>query len=615
MPRKTIPTPVRGVGDQASFIQQPGDLTDPRGMLNVVPQDVPTGRQRMSTRPGLVSEYDGARNTGMTQAIGSIPRASGVSGTNVVNVTRGTEGGGSRYADVFRGQGVVLDPDGSVRFPIRDTRGTGFTSPPTGTGGHDADKVCWHPYLEDVGYIATIARDTTVTTQDKVIVGVSRFTKTAEGITHQGYAVDAEPGYSSPLGGSPTQQDLYVNHILAYAGYLFVAVAQYVYVFNSTNLTYLRRYAVDWCEEVQSLAVVAVQGSDRLLVLGTGHPSVAGPVVNDGGTPPTMAYGRHYRTCVVAYSIAYTNDADKEALAAGADILTRNVMPQGTKSGDGGYENHRTFRISEWCLARPRGCEAYSMAAEAFADGTVYVYIARTSQGFGYDGGQTTQRPDGTSPFVTVCRGNITRAFEDGAPVYVDPDDPVRYGFSTLVGGWEVDPDSLRRSFAWRSNTYANDIPAIGSSPHLVGNEPTFFAIALDVVNRRVFVGGRRSSLSLPTPTLYCLDADSGETIWSYDSAGTIQQNGLGLDPVTGDIWLAMVRTDGFETPAGRSSTKAELLRVDGETGQQIGLFDLTDAILFNGRVTASYPIGSYGVAVNPRGDVAVAFAPFRYDV
>lgn len=615
MPRQKLPIPFRGVGDQSPFIQQPGDLTDPAGLLNVVPQDSPTGRQRMATRPGLVAEYDSARNTGPTQVLGSIPRASGVSGTNVVNVERGTAGGGSRYSGPFQGNGVVLDPDGSIRFPIRDTRGTGFTAPPTGTGGHDADKVCWHPYLTDIGYIATIARDTTVTTQDKVIVGVSRFSKDAEGITHQGYAVDADAPFVPPLGGSPTQQDLYVNHILAYAGYLFVAVAQYVYVFDSEDLTYLRRYAIDWCEEVQALAVVAVQGYDRLLVLGTGHPDISGPVVNDGGSAPTTQYGRDYRTCIAAYTIAYDNDADKGALGVGASILTRKLLPQGTKSGDGGYENHRTFRISEWCVGRPRGCQAFSMVAESLSDGTVYVYIARTSQGFGYDGDDANQRPDGGAPEVTVCRAVLTRGFEDGAPAYVDPEDPVRYGFSALVGGWEVAPAALRRTFLWRTYSYANDIPAISSSPHTLGNEPTFFAIALDSLRRRIAVAGRRSSLSLPTPTVYCLDADSGETIWGYDSAGTVQQNGVAFDPVNGDVWVAMARADQFELSDGRSSTKAEVLRLDGETGVYISSFDLTDAINYNGRVTSSYPIGSYGVAVNPSGDVAVAFAPFRYDV
>ena len=936
MPATPIQAPYLGVADAMPFMRQPGDLTDPAGMRNVVLDDSVANRKRLTTRAKLDLETAVAQGTGAVRDIASIPRASGAVGTQLTNQTNGTTGGGHE-AGLFRGQGVVLDTDRSTRMVVSDTRGTGLANPPW---GYAADKVCWHSTDADIGYMATIARDTGASTDDKVVCGLTRFSLATGGNTHQTYCIDADPPYSVPVPGATAERNLYINHMVQYGGYLFVAVFRYVYVFNAATMVYVNRYDIDWASEVQSLAPITVRGKMYLLVLATGSTTVAGPVIADGtgsevfgefsrcnisaweikhstGTTPYAAGGTalvrkpmpqgtqlttaaanraatlvsggdwsklgdglsgfvsavavigsdiyvggdfdtaggttvnniakwngstwsalgtgmnggvwalavigtdlyaggEFTTAggVAALRIAKWNgsawsalgaglDDDVQALAvsganlyAGGDFLnvagggiavTRVAMWNGTVwaamttgcndrvecmamlganlvvggdftlaggvantvriaswngaawsalttgcngtvqalavdgtdlyvgggftlaggvantvkiakwdgaawtalgtgangtvlalcvlsdgtliaggsytligssagpyvakwsasawsafgtqindsvlclktlasdtvfaggtftiAGGQGYEAHRTFRFSEYSVTRPRGCLAYSLAAHADSDHNVYAYAVRTNQGWGYNGNLVDQRPDGQSPFVTVCRIVLTRAFESGAPAYIDPDAPVRYGMSEDVGGWERDSESLRRSYVWASSTWANDIPTItGSnrSPHGTDNQPTLFAIAIDVTRERVFVAGRWNQLSLEGPTVFAFDLTTGDFLWQYYSYGFVQQNSLAVDPTTGYVLLGMIRSTGWEKADGSDSTeKAEMLELDGATGQQRGeAFDLTDIILPN----VSHA-GTYGVACNSRGQAALALTPARYGV
>ena len=60
----------------------------------------------------------------------------------------------------------------------------------------------------------------------------------------------------------------------------------------------------------------------------------------------------------------------------------------------------------------------------------------------------------------------------------------------------------------------------------------------------------------------------------------------------------------------------AELVELDRVTGSIVRVFDLTDGIVFNGKITgASTNVGVMDLAINSDGKVLVALAPYRYDV
>lgn len=618
-----IPVPYGGVTDASTFKGQPGYATDPDGLLNVVPGDAATGREQLATRPGLALEFGAAAGLGRVNGIGSIARASGVTGTNVANVVRNTAGS-TRPSGAFRGQAVVLEPDRSVRLVLDDQRGTGFSSPPSGAGGYGAFQACWHATDADIGYFATVARDTTHTTQDKIVVGVNRFSLATNTITHQGYCADAAPGYTPPLPSpTPAQLDLLANQILQSGPYLFVAVQRYVYTFKAADLTYLSRTLIDWCEEVQGIAAVTVNGAAYLLTLTTGTLPVSGPVVEDPSAVKEV-FGEFYRSAIQVHAIQYGTgpgtDGNPLPIGVGGVALIRRAMPMGLQSADTGYEDHRGFRFSEFSFARPRGCLPYAFAANVDSDGRVYAYVARTNQGWGYDGTQTNQRPDGRGPFISCCRVNLTRAFEFPMPAYVDPANPVRYGLSEAVGGWERDIDSLLRPYTWNGNTWQNDIPARDGTglrdPHAADNEPTLWAVAINADASLVVMAGRRPDLSGPGSNVYAFDPVTGDLLWEADVAGIVQQHGVCFDPLTGNVLVAMTRSAGWTNPDGSiSADKAEVLELGALDGFTVRSFDLTDQINTNGYITPALGgVGAYAVACNARGQAIVGLAPYRID-
>jgi len=615
-----VPIPFLGVSDATTFKGQPGTVTDPDNLLNVVPRNVANDRGQLATRPKAQVVSSVGAFTGSVQAIDSVPQSTGVSGVTLTDESTETTGVSIVSSDI-RGQGVVIDPDASISLWVNDTRGTGFTAPPSGPGGWGAFMARWHATNPNVGYLATIARDTTVTTQNKVVCGLTRFDTSTGLITHSSYAVDAAAGYSSPLPSDPpgpVQRDLFVNHLVQAGGYLFVAADEFVYCFSAEDLTYVNRYPMPWTGEVQSLAGIDFD-RNYLIVAGTGNPTVYGAVVADGGGAPTERFGEFYRTSLMAFRLNHASEATDSPLGSGGDCLTQRGLPMGLASGDAGFEDARTFRFSEWSLQRPRGCLVYAIDAEVDPSGTIAVYCVRTNQGFGYDGADASQRPDGSVPNVSVCKVILTRGFEAGAPISMSVDAPTRYGLSAEVGGWERDVGSLRRSFAWGSNTYQNDIPSITAglrNPHATDNEPTLFAIKLDRTNRRVFCGGRSPSLSTSLPNLFCFDADTGALLWSTNTGGKIQQNAIAVDPTNGDVLVGIMRSAGFTQADGSTSTaQAEMLRLEGESGLLLDTFDLTDTVLYNGYVGAWSMAGAYAVDVNSRGEVLVGLAPYRYDV
>lgn len=625
MPKGDLKAPFLGVSDAMPYIKQPGDVTDPSGLLNVVPENDPGGRRQLATRAKITIEYADAFSTGKVAAIGSIARASGISGTQTTNVASGTTGlGASIPSGAFQGQCCVLDADRSVRAVFADTRGNSLP-PPSDAGGYGAFNCCWHASDPDIGYFATIAADTAHGDSGGiVIVGVSRISLATNAVTHQNYCVDANTYTASGVNGSysatPVAGSVYLfsNQIIQFGPYLFVAAFNYVYVFRSDTLVYIKRHAIDWSLEVQGLQVVTVGSKDYLVTATTGNRDESGPIEHDN--VGSEAFGEFYRSALQMHELRYTNATTRTAVATGADVFIRRRMPMGLLSTDDGYEDHRGFRPSEYSVARPRGGLIHAFALGS-SGSSVYAYIARTNQGFGYDGNDTTQRPDGQGPYITACRAVLTRAFESTAPTYVNPAAPLRYGLDASVGGWERDTASIRRAYTWGANTYLNDIPARDGGgnrdPQAVDNEPSVWAVAADEANGRVFFAGRRSSMTGAGFNVYCFDAQTGGLIWAQDTGGTIQQNGIAIDPTTGHLLVAMIRNKNWTLPDGTpaASQAAEVLELDKNTGQTRRFFDLTDAINYNGFISASTEsLGSYGVAVNSRGQVLVALAPFRKD-
>lgn len=628
MPRKPLQAPFNGVTDASTFIGQPGTATDPDALRNMVPRNSRSGRRQLATRPGARSEFAGAAYSGRVNAIGTIARSSGVSSVGTTNPTHDTAGDGSGvYSGKIRGQACVLEADRSIRFFANDSRGTSTVQPPTATvaPGYGAFQACWHATNPNVGFFTTIATDTTNgDSGGKVVIGLNRVDTRSRAFTAQNYAVDHDPPVSLPTSGT---NHLFSNHIAQIGGYLFVAANNYVYAFRQDTLAFVNRHSIDWCDEVQALATVTYNGSDYLITAATGNTTVAGPVVSDSASPQEW-FGQFYRSAIAVHRINYADTA-KNPLGSGGTVLTRRAMPMGLHSTDAGYEDHRTLRPSEYSAAAPRGCLIFAMAAAVDADNQVFVYIARTNQGFGYDGSQSNQKPDGTGPYISCCRANITAGFSTTGAAYASPTAATNYGMSSAAGGWERDTDSLRRSYTWNSTTYYNDIPPItsgGRNPQIIGNEPTFWAVAVDQGRNRVYFAGRRSLLSGAAPTIYAFEADTGNMLWFADCGGTIQQNGITVDPTTGNVLCACVRNHRWTKPDGSAPSpteKAEVIELNGETGQTVGTFDLSDTVDYNLFTTAanssnpddpSYSgLGAYAVAVNSRGQALVALAPYRY--
>jgi hypothetical protein len=172
---------------------------------------------------------------------------------------------------------------------------------------------------------------------------------------------------------------------------------------------------------------------------------------------PLEAYGEFYRSSPAA--VYRINTTMRSNFGGGQRTpLTRVSMPQGTQSGDPGYENHRTFRPSEYGAARPRGCLVYAIDLEV-VDSDVFVYFARTNQGFGYNGATAGQGVDG--PYITMAKADISAAFVTTPEAYISPTTGLGYGMRIGVGGWELDTTSARKAFNWHGATYYNDIPPI----------------------------------------------------------------------------------------------------------------------------------------------------------
>jgi hypothetical protein len=588
--------PWRGVSDAQPHIDQPGDACPPDAMLNMRPRDTGTGRRRFGKRPGLTKALTTQMGGGKpVQAVISVAKSIAESVGPATQITSGS----SKSSDLFRGQAILLDPEGSVRVAFNDTRSVpAVDAPPTNYGGRGAFNCCWDPDNVAIGFYITITKDTGVTTQDVFIIGINRINADSGEITHQAYGVDAEPGYSTPLPGSG-QVDLFPNQIHCAFGYIYIAAGTYVYVFDADDLTYRKRVRITWADEVQGLATITKNGVKYLLALITGSSAVSGPVVTDstGGE----AFGQFVRSGIVPFVVDDTS------------YISLRPMPQGTQSGDGAYEQHLTFRLSEYSAQRPRGCIAYSFAVDSIGD----VYIGRTNQGFGYSPIlNASHRPDGaTGPYVTVCRATLaafwTAAANGAVPTYVAPG--TTYGMV-----WEMDTNSYRRAFVWNATTYYNDIPRIvagARDPGLDSDAPSVYAVAIDESAGVVYVGGRRPSPLNAVSNVYAIRMSDGTILWDRDVRGLVQQNALAVDPTSGNLVVGFNRADGWKQNDGTpSTTKAEVLWLAPDDGSVVGYFDLTDDVNQNTFATGAGGFGCYDVAVNARGQTLLALAPYRYD-
>lgn len=615
MPKTPLNWPRRGVTNVGAFVEQPGDATCVAGVQNVRPrrpESGGSGRAQLASRMGLAATF-GTVMTGPVQAMHTIARASGITDYQVGAGTI-VRSGASVDSGPMAGQFVFLDSDWSVRAIFKDTRGTGLSTP---LDGWDGNCVCFHPTLPDIAFGLTIGRDTGASNQNVVIFGINRFDLGTNITSHQTWGLDTDTAYAAgtyPTMPASGQVDLFPNKMTCNGTYLFVAVKNYVYVFNANNLAFIKRHSIDWCDEVQAADPVTVNGVDYLLTCNMGAGGSGGAVINDPGPSPTVYFGWFARTGVGKYVVSYA-DAAKNPVAGGATVLTRQRMPMGLDAGAPLYEDHRTFRISEYSLQSPRGPLPWDMAVEVDTDGSVYAYIARTNQGFSATGAGI---PDGSVAYVSCCRVNLTAAFSSTVSNFIDPVAAVNYGFNVTSGGWETDTDSLRKTFTWHATAYLNDIPnaafsGASHSPHAPGEAPSIFAVAVDSSRGQVYFAGRRPSPTQSLPNVYGLRKTDGARLWDTDLKGMIQQNAIAVDPTTGNVVCAGNRTDGWEGDPG--SQKAEVWELDWLTGEVVRYLDFTDAVTLNTVINGTTVLATtYDVAINSRGQVALALGPYRLD-
>lgn len=599
MKRRLLP-PMRGITDTQPCIDQPGDACPPAGMLNMRPRDQGTGRRRLGKRPPAAYTFTTQMGGGLpVQALATVPQSTAADVGPAEIVTAGT----SKESGLFRGQCVLLDRDWTIKAAFDDNRDDpAVADPPAGYGGYGAFNACWDPDTVNIGFFLTITKNTTLTTQDVWIVGLNRIDADTGTVTHQGYMVDADPGYSTPLPGSG-QGDLFPNQMVCAYGYLYVCAGTYIYVFDADDLTYRARIRNSWCDEIQGIKPVEIEGVDCLLVLLTGSSAISGPVVVDS-TSPAEAFGQFVRTGVCVYI------RDDSTYLRGPI-----VMPQGTQNGDGAYELHRYFRPSEYSVQRPRGCIAYAFDCDSAGN----VYLGRTNQGFGYSPIlNSSHRPDGgLGPYVSVAKATLADFWDaltslSTMPAYIAPGGDT-YGFL-----WEQDTGSYRRVFTWNGATYYNDIPKIigaNRDPGGDSDSPSVYALRYDEETDQVYVGGRRPAPTHAVPNVYALRGSDGTILWDTDLKGLVQQNAIDVDPTTGNVVVGINRTDGWETAAGGTSTdKIEVAELDYTDGHVVRTFDLSDAVNQNAYATTAAGFGCYDVAVNARGQVLVALAPYRFD-
>ncbi len=617
MPKAALPAPIDGVTDAATFIGQPPNATVPEGLRNVWPEESPTGRERLATRDRLASVYSGAQNTGPVQDIAVVAQASAVSGVDVGPETSNSAGT-NRIVGTLRCNVLFLDTDWTMLGALSDLRGDGTgTPPPVGSYGQGGFAVCFDQDNPNIAFYSLIVFDTPQTTQAVLCTLLGRVDIDAdpETRTHAGACYDATPLASYPLPSSG-QEEIVVNHMAAKSPYLFTVCQRYIYVHKSSDLTYIQRVQCDWAIEAQTVRIKTINGADYLFVAINGSAAISGPVVTDSGALPREAYGEFYRSSpALVYRINYDDATLRTPVAVNGTPLTRVSMPQGTQSGDPGYENHRTFRVSEYGSARPRGCLVYSMDIEVNTDSEVFVYFGRTNQGFGYDGSATGQGPDG--PYFTMSKANITAAFAATPSTYLSPTTGVDYGIRAGVGGWEIDTNSYRRAFAWHGATWYNDIPGIagtGRPADSVSTSPSIFAVAYSSGADIVVGAGSRPSASGTTANVYGVRGVDGVRLWETFISDYVPQNCLAIDPISGNAVIGARRNQLW----GSGATKAELFELAIDTGEIVRTFDLGDSIVHNGYITAAneqaLELGCYGVAVNSRGQVAVGLAPYRYD-
>ena len=613
--------PRRGVTDAAPFSAQEPDVCPATAMRNAWPREVGRKRFNLSTRDPLTTLFSvgGSR----VQAMGVVGAASGVTGydnTDQTDIVSGT----SRVSGAWIGQAVVLDPGEiwTVNRVLRDTRGTGgaMSVPPASVGGYGAFACCWHSTDDDVGYIATIGLDTGQTTDDNLISMVARFDlETPDSFTHTAYVVDHDAPYSAPLAGA--QIPLAVSKIVQYGAYLFVAANHYIYVFRADNLTYIKRVSAAFAIEVQDIGCFTYAGQDYLWAAITGSAAISGPVVADTSSP-AEAFGEFYRSGLSLYQIQYADDTLKTPTAVGGNCLRRWAIPQGTEDGDDGYEDHRTFRPSEYGVQRPRGGLVYALAIDTGGD----VFFTRTNQGWGYDGSQSDQKPDGSVRDVTLCRARLDAAYDDAPDAFLDPTTSARYGLltATTVRGWEVDIESYKRAYVGGSATYQTDIPQIvagsrnpgpGTSAEGYSDAPSAFALAYLQSLGTLCVGGRRPNTA--TANVHGVRAVDGAIRWRTALGGMVLQNAIAANASAGTFIVGTVRNADWY---GSSGAWCELFELDALSGAIVRTFDLGNAVMNNGvfdfssnPAPVSLYAGAYAVAVNGRGQVLAALAPFRY--
>ncbi|MDX2147575.1 MAG: hypothetical protein SFZ23_08645 [Planctomycetota bacterium] len=567
-----IDPPIRGVADKAPYIDAPNEFAPPEGMRNVWAFDAGSDRARLGQRPGWTTRFPTQICRGQPiQYLFSASQASTVTGYRLGECMPLTMWE-SRVSGTLTGHAWMLSSSLAMARDFYDDRGGGTAS---------AYHCSWAPWLNtsttpNHRECAFTAIWTDPAWNGNVITTGLRMVNELGQLVWQTAIEDREA--SGVLGPSPRR--IFANQIAWSPGanrdnmLLLVAVETqtttsptliqgYLYVFNGTNGTYLKRYALNnWAQDVNGVTV-RPDGKVAVVFFGSGTPvptslpNQVGPaaVVEPGGT------SSHFQSGVMLFA---RNPSSAEPL------LQEQFGTPLPSSHPFFSTAHGYFRFSEKLARSPRGCYPTAIAATP-SNGLLVTF---SNKGWGYQ--FAIQPRDDVAAYTTA-------ALLDSA--------------GNLL--WEVDTQSIRRAYTGSWGTYVNDIPDSGNP--FDSRPPSLSACAVGPQGE-LYVGGARNSPSTDATqgwNVFRLRPSDGAILWRASIGGAaaayssgVAQAGMVVDPTDGNLLVVGRRND--EWGNASQPRQAHLWKLSGATGVIIADYDLSD----------SDAAIAYGVSVDPLGRI-----------
>jgi len=350
--------PYRGVGDQTTFTEQPGDICPPALMRNVLPRRIAgdSGRIGIGTRWGTTKMISQQLGSGKPiQAMTVVERSAGVTGLQRGDAI--TPEGESRIAGALAGHCFILDSAGSMQI--------GLTDPEAQTAL--AAAVAWHP-------------------TDRKVFFATYFTESGRGKT----AINMYNMVDGSKWRAVCQDatvDVYANQIAANDLYVFVAASFWVWVFRVSDGAFLAKYDIDqWAGEVMSVAV----RPDGFLAVCFWGTSLAGYGMVNQPSLVRDPFSAMFKRSGVALFEVTTNVASP---------LTRVRFGPQLASNNAWYESdHAYSRFSEYLNRAPRGCIPYAMAVGPDNE----VIVGMTNQGWAWENYTSAYKPDGSVGYTSL---------------------------------------------------------------------------------------------------------------------------------------------------------------------------------------------------------------------